>query len=202
MNARKLFYILLGALVLLTIGAGASTYYGNQFLVKQNEKLTALKVESSNLDLVQTSLIGAKKDIELYSPIELIAKTIVPQEKDQATTIREIVQIAAQSNVGISSITFPTSTLGNSTKGTAKPSNTAVDTQSQKVEGLTSVEVLPITITSDTNKPVTYRTFLKFLENLEQNRRTAQVDSITIQPDTDDRNIITFNLILNVYIKK
>jgi hypothetical protein len=207
MNAKKLFFGLVGILILLALAVGGCVVYGNKFLTTQNEKLTNLKVESSNLELVQTSLSAAKKDIDLYSPIEQIAKTVVPQEKDQARTVREIVKIADESGISIASITFPSSTLGNTVKGSAAPStsaNTAVSatTQTQKVEGLSNVEKLPITVTSETSKPVAYNSFLLFLRKLEQNRRTAQVENINIQPNTANRNYLTFTLVLNVYIKK
>ena len=207
MNAKKLFFGLVGILILLAIAVGGSVVYGNKFLTTQNEKLTSLKVESSNLELVQTSLTAAKKDIELYSPIEQIAKTVVPQEKDQARTVREIVKVADESGISIASVTFPSSSLGNATTpgGATSTSASAAAgsiTQTQKVEGLTNVEKLPITVTSESSKPVAYNSFLLFLRKLEQNRRTAQVENINIQPDSNNRNYLTFTLVLNVYIKK
>jgi hypothetical protein len=205
MNTKRLFYGLSVLLALLVVAVGGSVVYGNKFLTKQNEKLTNLKVESSNLELVQGSLTTAKKDIDLYSPIEQIAKTVVPQEKDQARTVREIVKLANESGVAIASVTFASSSLGTSTVGqTGASTGTApgATTQTQKVEGLTNVEKLPITITSDSTKPVTYRSFIQFMEKLEQNRRTSQVENVNIQPSTDNRNFLTFSLTLNVYIKK
>lgn len=205
MNTKRLFYGLAALLGLLAIATGGIVVYGNKFLTTQNEKLTSLKIESSNLELVQNSLRTAKKDIELYSEVEKIAKTIVPQEKDQARTVREIVKIGDESGVAIASITFPSSTLGNSTTGqTGSTANAAAGTitQTQKVPGLTNVEKLPITITSDASKPVSYRSFILFMEKLEQNRRTSQVENINIQPSSENRNFLTFSLTLNVYIKK
>jgi hypothetical protein len=205
MNTKRLFYGLVLLLALLVVAVAGSVVYGNKFLTKQNEKLTNLKVESSNLELVQGSLTTAKKDIDLYSPIEQIAKTVVPQEKDQARTVREIVKLANESGVAIASVTFASSSLGTSTvgqTGTSTSSASGATTQTQKVEGLTNVEKLPITITSDSAKPVTYRSFIQFMEKLEQNRRTSQVENINIQPSTDNRNFLTFSLTLNVYIKK
>lgn len=203
MTTKRLFYGLTALLALLAVVVVSSVVYGNKFLTKQNEKLTALKIESNNLERVQASLSAAKKDIQEYSAIEQIAKTVVPQEKDQARTVREIIKLADESGVSISSVTFANSTLGNSPA--AKPSGgpaAGTITQTQKVEGLTNVEKLPITITSDTTRPASYRSFLLFMEKLEQNRRTSQVENINIQPNPTNRNFLTFNLTLNVYIKK
>jgi hypothetical protein len=204
MNAKRLFYGLAALLCLFAVAVGAMVVYGNKFLTKQNEKLTSLKIESSNLELVQNSLSTAKKDIELYSPIEKIAKTVVPQEKDQARTVREIVKLANESGISIASITFPSSTLGNSATGAAgaAAASAGTITQTEKVEGLTNVQSIPVTVTSDAARPVTYRSFILFMEKLEQNRRTSQVENINIQPSTDNRNYLSFSLTLNVYIKK
>jgi hypothetical protein len=203
MNAKRLFIGLAVLLGLIAISVGAVVVYGNKFLTKQSEKLTNLKIESSNLELVQSSLSTAKKDIELYSGVEQIAKTVVPQEKDQARTVREIVKLAGESGISIASITFPSSTLGNTAIG--QPGASAAVgtvTQTEKVEGLTNVESIPVTVTSDSSRPVTYTSFILFMQKLEQNRRTSQVENINIQPSTDNRNYLSFSLTLNVYIKK
>lgn len=204
MNSKKLFYVLIAVLILVN-GAGlAALVYGSKMLDQQNAKLTDLKIESSALEDTQRSLITAKKDIEKYSDIEQISKTVVPQEKDQARTVREIVKLAEESGISIASISFPTSSLGSkpasgSTGTTTQPTGT---TQTQKVDGISNVERLEVTVNSDTSKPVLYSNFLLFLEKLEQNRRTSQVSNINIQPVADNRNQLTFSLILNVYIKK
>lgn len=204
MNSKRLFYGLIGCL-LVTVGIGtASLVQGNKMLTQQNEKLTKLKIESSSLDQVQASLINAKKDIGEYSAIEQIAKTVVPQEKDQARTVREIVKLAAESKISIASVTFPSSNLGSAATPGSSPAQAAATavTQTKKVEGISNVEQLEITVTSETSKPVPYANFVLFLQKLEQNRRTSQVSSVNIQPTTTNRNLVTFTLILNVYIKK
>lgn len=205
MTSKKLFYLLIAALVLVNASGAAVFVLGNKQITKQNDELSRYKLESTALEEVQRSLVSAKKDINTYKDIESIAKTVVPQEKDQAKTVREIVKLAEESNIPISSVTFPTSSLG--AKATAGPSTATQQqagtiTQTQKVTGLNNVERLEITVTSDTTKPVPYSNFIRFLDLLEKNRRTSQVGSINIQPDPKNRNLLTFSLILNVYIKK
>ena len=203
MTAKKLFYGLLGGLALVAVAVILSVYFGNQMLSKQNKRLAETKVQLANLDSVQSSLVTAKRDIEQYSVIEQIAKTVVPQEKDQAKTVREIVKIADEAGISISSISFASSTLGATGKAKTPAAATGTTTtQTEKVEGLSGVERLPITVTSDPAKPVSYRNFLQFLERLEQNRRTSQVADVNIQPSADNRNFLNFSLKINVYIKK
>lgn len=196
MNSRKFFYVLIALLVCITGGGVAALVLGKKMLDTQNTKLTELKIEASTLEDVQRSLVTAKKDIESYADIEQISKTVVPQEKDQARTVREIVKLAEESNIEIASISFPTSSLGTKTTGTS------TNTQTQKVDGINNVERLEITVSSNTSSPVLYSDFISFLQKLEQNRRTSQVSNINIQPVADNRNQLTFSLVLNVYIKK
>jgi len=60
---------------------------------------------------------------------------------------------------------------------------------------------LQIIIQEGTNSPVPYSKFIDFLSRLEQNRRTAQVTSIVLQPLATDRDNVSFTLTLNEYIK-
>jgi len=199
MNSKRLFFALCGLVVVINLVGVGALVYGNKLLKKQNEKLTALKVEASSLEEVQRSLVSAKKDVETYADIESIAKTVVPQEKDQAKTVREIIKLADESGISIASISFPSSSLGN--KSGASTTATG-NTQTQKVDGISNVERLEVTVNSNTGRPVSFVSFVSFLEKLEQNRRTSQVTNINIQPVSDNRNFLTFTLTLNVYIKK
>lgn len=201
MNSRKLFIILIAVLVLVNAGGVALLVMGNKYLDKQNSKLTELKVESDTLDAVQRSLIKAKKDVETYSDLAKVVESVVPQEKDQAKTIRELVKIAQDSGISLGAITFPSSSLGAVPGKAATPSTTAgTNTQTQKVEGINNVERLEITVASA--KDVSYNNFILFLQKLEQNRRTSQVSSSSITPNASDPSRVQFTIVLNVYIKK
>lgn len=208
MNSKRFFYLLVALLVLINGAGVAAIVLGNKYLEKQNTHLTDLKVEANTLDKVQVSLARAKKDIDKYSTLDQIIKTVVPQEKDQARTVREIIKIADESHINIASVGFSTSSLGSAATGPAAAPGTTSNTgnsgntQTQKVEGISNVERLEITVASDTSKPVLYSDFIAFLAKLEQNRRTSQVSSINIVPVSTNRNLLTFSMVLNVYIKK
>jgi hypothetical protein len=97
----------------------------------------------------------------------------------------------------LSSITFPTSTLGSISAGASNPNLT----QLLPVAGISGVYELQITITQDSSSRIPYSQFITFLSKLEQNRRTAQVSSITVQPDAQHPNNVAFTLIINEFIK-
>ncbi len=214
MNPKRVFLVMVGVLVLLGGLTIAGVILGDNLLQHKSKQLIGLKADNRTLEAQQTSLVQAKKDIDKYSDLEKIAKAVVPQEKDQARTVREIVNIASASNVKIASITFPTSELGK-VQPKATPSTESGDknatpapvvtvpplTQVKPVDNIKGLYHLEITIQSDTNTPVPYSKLIEFLNRLEQNRRTAQVSGINIQPSAKSRDLVTFNLVLDVYIK-
>lgn len=208
MNSKRVFYLMIAGVVVLVLATIGSTYMASSMLKKQAATLQGLKLKNRVLSEEQTGLIKAKSDIAKYSSLEKIAKTIVPQDKDQAQTVREIVKLANASGINPSSITFPASTLGATAAGSTA-SGTAVAagsgasnlTQLTPVKGIPGLYVLPITIQQDSASPVPYARLVEFLSRLEQNRRTAQVSSIMLQPSTIDRNKLSFTLTVDEYIK-
>jgi hypothetical protein len=170
------------------------------------------KAVSAALSQEQVSLVKAKKDIKKYSPLDKIVRSVVPEDKDQAEAVRELVKIADTYNVTLSSISFPASTLGSGPAGTASAgaattstpsanSKTSALSQLTQVKSIPGVYLLQITVKGDPLHPVRYDRFVSFLQALENNRRTAQVSSISITPSIQDRNYLSFSLILNTYIK-
>src|SRR5215217_7268218 len=103
MNSKRMFYIMIGAMVLVISVGVASVVLGNIILQKQSAKLVSLKLDNRVLDEQQRALVQANKDVQKYTELKNIAKTIVPQDKDQAKSVREIVQIAEDNKVPIAS---------------------------------------------------------------------------------------------------
>ncbi len=207
-TSKRAFFTLLGVLALLIAGIIATTYLGLGLLAKKGDELTKLKEQQLIIKNREEALIGAKQDVEDYTELEKISKVIVPQEKDQARTVREIVAIARESGVSLTSITFPESTLGalkssGSKKSSSSPKATGDQSKTQltAVPGTKGLYAMDISVKSDSNSPVPYSRLITFLDKLEQNRRTAHVTNISILPFKDNRNLVTFTINLNVYIK-
>lgn len=216
MTSKRLYFALSALLALTVVAAAAAVYYGNTLLTARAERLMALKVEGKALDEQQLALLQAQKDIQRYSELETIAKTVVPQEKDQARTVREIIALARASGVGIASFAFPSSTLGERRQQPAPPpsepqpqppqpvapaaATQPVLTQVEPVKGITGLFQMDINV-QGSSEPVPYEALLSFLSRLEQNRRTAQVINLSVQPASATRDKVTFNLTLRVYIK-
>ena len=198
MKSKQLYYGLTGLLILLGLGFIGVAYEANSALGKQATKLSKLRADSEVLDNTQVQLARNKQDIAKYKDLNSIAASIVPQDKDQAEAVREIVSLAQQSGINkLTSLTFPSSTLG-ATVGATGNSNL---TQLTPVKGMAGVYQLQITVTQGSGDEVPYSQLTSFLEKLEQNRRTAQVSSITVQPKAENPNLVTFTLVINEYIK-
>jgi hypothetical protein len=193
MKSKHVYFLLNGVIVLLVIALLGGAYGLDKVLSAQSDKLVRQRSELAALDTESTALLAAKQEVKQYQSLADIAKSIVPQDKDQAQTVREIVKIAQASGVSLGSISFPSSTLG-AGKSLSLSQLTAVP-------GLSGVYKLQINVQSSTGQPVTYQKFRSFLSGLEHNRRTALVSTITLTPDSKDSNLIMFSLILDEYIK-
>ena len=193
--------------IALIVGLFATAAYGNALLSKQSKKLEAVKVENKVTEEQEKSLAQAKKDIEKYKDLNAIAKSIVPQDKDQAKTTREISRLTEESGVKLQEIKFQTSTLGQ-TPAAAQPASGGDTTktpaapplsQVKSVDGIPGVYSLEMVITTGSNS-VTYQQLITFLEKLESNRRTAHVDKVSITPNNSGTGF-NFTLTLKAYVK-
>ena len=207
MNAKRVFFGMIGLTGIFVIGIFLALMQSNKILSNRSSKLLELKLNSRVLDEQQTLLFQAIKDIDKYKKLEEVSRAIVPQDKDQAKAVRQIVNIASESQIKLGAISFPVSTLGqaavpSSTPGSATSKSTSSSvSQVKAVENIPGVYVMEIIIQQDTNNPVSYDRMISFLSRLEQNRRTAHVVNVTVQPDTQNRALLTFNLVVNIYIK-
>lgn len=195
MSAKRLFSILVVVLVLLGVGLFAGVYEANAMLSTKSHDLVTEKAAALASAQQETQLGKARQDVQKYSDLNDIAKSVVPQDKDQVKTVSEIANLASDSGIArLSSVAFPPSTLGGAK--TAKGL-----TQVTPVKGMPGVYALQITITQTPADSVSYSSFVTFLSKLEQNRRTALVNSINVQPDPDHPDRVSFTLIINEYIK-
>jgi hypothetical protein len=208
---KMLRWILLGALGLSVVLFFAIMVEGMSLLSSRSQQLVDLKVKSETADAQLSNLEQAKKDVEKYSYFKDVAKTVIPNDKDQAEAVLEINQMASQSGIAIQSITFPASNLGISTPstgGTTSAANPAASpiSQATPVTGIPGLYSLQLTITPAVGndvppaQQVTYAKMLDFLNRIENNRHTAQITQVNIQPGTNNLTV-GFTLVVNIFIK-
>lgn len=208
MNTKRIYFVMIGVVGLTGALLIASTVLADIQLRKQAAKLHELRLEGRLIREQETALLQANNDLKKYGDLEETAKRVVPQDKDQARTVREINKIAAESGIELASVTFPASNLGQvparqeQAEGEASTAPSAPPlSQVKTVEGIPGVYAMEVVITSNTSKPITYQKLIEFLERLERNRRTAHVDKITVTPSSTGSNNVTFSLTLNAYVK-
>lgn len=206
---KQFFYVMTGIFTLSIIGGGVMLYTANGMLEKRSSNVVALKLESAEVEAQQTAYQAAKKDVEKYAYLNDIINSALPQDKDQARSVREIFLLAKQAGITIKSVQFPSSTLGAVTSAagasaSAGAKNSAV-TQAKAVDGLKgvySIETIVTPFADEKQYKVSYSQLIDFLSKIESNRRAMQVASIQLTPlgqNTSDS--ISFTLTLNIFIK-
>ena len=118
MNSKRLYFVLLGVILFLILGLIGGAYGVNMLLDNQSQVLVAKRLQVDVLSAEQTQLTRAKQDIQKYQDLATIAKSVVPQDKDQAQTVRQIAALASNNGIALSAITFPSS---NNTETPASP---------------------------------------------------------------------------------
>src|SRR3990167_503139 len=197
----------LAVVIFLFIGFG-----GKNIFATQSQKMVELKLKSHTANAQLANLASAKKQVEQYAYFNDVAKTVLPSDKNQAQAVLDISQMANESGIAIQSITFPTSTLGapetkKTDKDVAPASPSTVITQAKPVEGISGLYSLSLTIKPQTDpgtpasKQVTYGKFLDFLSRIENNRRTAQIASVTVNPTAGAGGQFSFQISVNIFIK-
>jgi hypothetical protein len=200
MTSKHLYFGMIAIIVLLIGGLAVGAYGADRLLQAQSAQLVSNRLQTSVLAQEQTELIQAKQDVKKYQNLATIAQSIVPQDKDQAETVLQIVNIASENGVTLASITFPSSSLGLQSGQTASSSSINLS-QLTAVTGIPGVYDLQLVVQSDTTNPVPYSNFISFLSALENNRRTALISDVSIQPNAQNRNTVTFSLTLDEYVK-
>ena len=196
LNAKQVHLFMQAATVAGILAIFGFTYLANSLLGKQADKVKAAHVQAAVAEQKQQQIAKAKADIFKYKDLAAIAKNIVPQDKDQAQTVREVTAMAEASGIRLGSITFPTSSLG--TTGGAAKAGLSQLTPNPAAPGLYSLD---ITIQSDPSTLPSFAKFMEFLKSIEQNRRTALVKSVSIQPDVTNPTNISFTLTVTENIK-
>lgn len=199
MNAKRSFYALTALLALLVLALPTAAYGFTQLMHGKSAELMTYKARLAALEQEKLNLAKAKKDIVQFSEPYAIAKAVVPQNKDQAQAVRQIIKIAGDNGVGIQSITFPSSTLGNSPSGGSGPATKL--SQLVPVKSIPGVYSLQLTVASDPARPISYPQLISFLSALEHNRQTALITTISIAPSQKSPGYFSFNLTLDTYIK-
>lgn len=213
MKAQQFNKVMIGFLVLMSLGLIAMLYVGNMLMQKSAVKLVNAKLDGIGYDAQEQTYLRARKDLDKYSDINETIQKILPKTKDQAQAVSELYKIGDETDIVIERIQFPTSTLGqkktssvspSATKTTATTSQTATQaiTQAKAVDGMPGVMGIDISINLLPAKglSIPYDNMISFLQKVESNRRNMQIKQISVNTDTENGGI-AFNVTLTIFVK-
>jgi len=204
MNSKRFRLVLTGVFALCVIAFAGACFMGLSLLSQKSAEMVDLKLKNKTAEAQLANLTISKKDIEKYSYFKSVASSVIPNDKDQAQAVLEIDQLAQAAGLGIQSITFPSSSLGGKAGAAVTTGPKSALSQAVPVTGIAGLYSLQLTVTplSGTNVPadqqVTYSKMLDFLSRIENNRRTAQISQVIIEPSN---GLLNFSLDLNIFIK-
>lgn len=189
MTPRKLFYIMIGALLftgLLTLGG---IYLADQYLSSESKAISVMKAED---ELIGTELISAQRtrdNLEDYSYLDQVTEEILPDSKNQSEVILLINTIGAETGIKTESFTF----LGTDGQPSEK-------SQTEPLEGTSSILVFPVNIKFKT----TYGQLINWLDKAEENQRKMQVSQISITKSSEEgeENLLDVTMLINAYLER
>lgn len=214
MNSKRLRLVLIGMIAVSALLFVVVYVIGSSTLQNKSKNVVELKLKSRTTESQLANFTQAKKEVEKYGYFKQVAKTVIPNDKDQAQAVLDIFQLANESGISIQSVTFPASTLGVRSTSTATNAQGAtaqsVLSQAKPVDGIAGLYSIQLTISPGADiqvppdKKATYPKLLDFLNRIERNRRTAQVTQVNVQPigtDAGTSQFINFSLVINIFIK-
>ena len=187
MTPRKVFLVMIAAL-LIVLGAGAGVFYlvDGQLQTKADD-VNSLKAELEILDLKIQNSRSAAEELDKFRDVEAIINDVLPPEKIQNDIVAEILAIASDNQTSVESISFPSS-------GDAQ---NFASSQTEPVAGVPGVLAVAIQLdlTAD------FASTLSLLEDFEGNQRKMQVVSVSMSPQADDEGNLTGLFTLRLEIR-
>lgn len=185
LKASVFSYILGALMAIVIIGAFVGAYYLNGFLVQKKDEVS--KVE--NNVVANESSIGLAQALEQYiknnrKDIDLVKKVVsdTKEYQYQDDIINDIVTYAAQTDLKLLSVTFPTSTSSSSSKDKSAP-----------------VKTMQAVIEID--KEFSYSKYINFIYKIEQNISKMKILQISIDLGKEAGSITGSSIKLEVYVK-
>lgn len=220
MNSKRLYFALIGMVIITVVATTLLVFYSNKFLNNESLKLDNARSMSQKNTLLDVkyrqistnSRYWQEPSRDLYTTVA----NMLPTQKGQAEAVSLIQQLVAENYSGLrlNSITFPSSELGAktavaaptpsasgsaATSPTPSPASSKI-TQSKPIKDVTGIVAIETKISL---KPPTgsdaidYESFLKFLDGLTNNTRLMQVTELSVSPGLKGADII-----VNILIKQ
>ena len=195
MTTKKAHYLIVASVISLVLILFAILYFGISIMKKESQKIIEAKLNIAKAQKTE-SIYSSNKD--LYLKNQDLAQKIndfIPTEKEQDLIVAQLNSFANQSQLTLSTISFPNSTLDPNSKQKVKTDIS----QATPVKGLNGVYEIPIVATvEDTNsETVNTDNLLKLLDLIESSPRNMRITSISYDAESNE-----IQLNITLFIKK
>ncbi len=195
MTTKKAHYLIVASVISLVLILFAILYFGISIMKKESQKIIEAKLNIAKAQKTE-SIYSSNK--ELYLNNQDLAQKIndfIPTEKEQDLIVAQLNSFANQSQLTLSTISFPNSTLDPNSKQKVKTDIS----QATPVKGLNGVYEIPIVATvEDTNsETVNTDNLLKLLDLIESSPRNMRITSISYDAESNE-----IQLNITLFIKK
>ena len=195
MTTKNAHYLIVASVIMLVLILFATLYFGISVMKKQSQKIIDAKLNIAKAQKTETIYSSNK---ELYLNNQELAQKIndfIPTEKEQDLIVAQLNSFTNQSQLTISTISFPNSTLDPNSKQKVKTDIS----QATPVKGLNGVYEIPIVVTvTDTNsETVNTDNLLNLLDLIESSPRNMRITSISYDAESNE-----IQLNITIFVKK
>lgn len=186
--------ILNGIIAIAIIG---SLYLYWTLLGTITDKRDAISLSLAERDVLNKQIASIEEtnaQLENLRDIQASIPNILPEDKEQADIIDQLIVFGDNNNVDVRDISFSGSS-GDSTQNFATA-------QTEALEDVPGVRFTNLTFSFDSD----FNTMLNFMTDLEKNQRIMQINSVTISeqadPEDEDKTFLSVVLEVQVYIRE
>jgi Tfp pilus assembly protein PilO len=182
MNAKRFFYILIGALVFLSVGGGVGYVLMNNSTRAQATDLQKKLASEAVADERLAQLADLQRQYQRLQPILPKLESALPKSKKQSEIALQLQQLAAANGMTLPSVTFDSSTAPGPTSQTVKAGDLLGLTISFQLSG-------------------SYPQMINFLKSLEQLNRYTAVDTLAVTRANVAAKTLSFSITMKAYLK-
>jgi cell division protein FtsB len=191
-TTKKSFFAILGVIGII-VGGGVGIFSLLDGQMKQlNGEVAKLKADQEAIRSQIDIYASARKKVEELRFVQDLADSVLPPSKEQANVVAELKKFITDSGLQFDSVAF----TGDNSKIVGGIGNS----QTEQVEGLAGVRILPTSVVIRAG--ATYQQVLKLLETIEQNQRKMQLTEITLVPNDESATAFsTITMTVNIYLR-
>lgn len=201
---RKLQVVLLLSMLLLVIGGVAIFEFGKNTLKNAAQDAAQTSADAQASQTAITRLQQIEKDLEKNKQVAQRASKIAAESREylyQDQIIKDITTFATRNGLSIESIEFGSGTATGGSAGSAPSAPSGATSTPTGLPKPTTVAggLKTVTATINLKSPINYISFLRFINDIEQNLTKMQLASLSLSASGD--GLSSDALTIKVYVR-